>query len=89
MNLDPNLRKRLDQLVDGGYIRKVPDFSRCILTDKGMAVLLAGADRPIKAEELKKPSLTSERLTAELNLFLARKFLEANPSLISNQDKES
>lgn len=62
----PEVRKRLDELVRDGYMCSLgSDYMRCMLTDKGMTVLLACAARPAQAGSLTKPSLAFERMHSD------------------------
>jgi hypothetical protein len=66
--ITPELRKRLARLILDGYmVKRSPDFSCCLLTDKGMQVLLACAESPIRADRLTKPSLDFERAWAAID----------------------
>lgn len=57
------LAQRIDQLVNDGYAIK--DGSKLLLTSKGMSVLLACADRPLRQGRLRKPSLLFERMRTD------------------------
>lgn len=67
MGLSPfdylKLCTRIDQLVEDGYLMKGEDPRSVRITKKGLAVLMAVADRPLSVGRLRKPSLASERKT--------------------------
>lgn len=57
------IRRRLDRVIEAGYmVKRGEGYDSCLLTDKGMAVLLAEADNLIQLDDLVKPSLAWERL---------------------------
>jgi len=57
------VRRRLDRVIEAGYmVKRGEGYDSCLLTDKGMTVLLAEADNLIHLDDLVKPSLDWERL---------------------------
>lgn len=66
--ITPQVKRRLDQIIAAGFMVQVtPGYGNLKLTDKGMAVLLAEADSPVKADELVKPSLLFERQNTHIS----------------------
>ena len=67
MIFDPKTYARYKQLAVDGYMYWDRDVKVYRLTDKGMAVLLSCADRPVQVDKLAKPSLAFERLQTDIN----------------------